>query len=118
MSKSDSEIRIENWLKLNDFYYKDEFSFKDCKYKNVLLFDYAIFNYNNELSCLIESQGKQHYEPIGYFGGINAFKEQQIKDKIKKEYCKKNNIQLLEISYWDFDYIECILEENILQQIS
>lgn len=43
--------------------------------------------------------GKQHFEAITYFGGIKAFEENLIRDKIKNEYCKNNNIHLIRISY-------------------
>ena len=70
---------------------------------------------------LIEVQGEQHYQPV-CFGGISKdeaihkFKIQQIKDNIKREYCKNKNIQLLEIPYWDYKNIEQILESRLLKQ--
>ena len=33
--------------------------------------------------------------------------------KIKEEYCKSNNIYLLVIPYWDFDFINDILDETL-----
>lgn len=53
---------------------------------------------------LIEYQGKQHYEPIEFFGGIKAFKKQKKRDAMKKEYALKNNIQLIEIPYTEKTY--------------
>ena len=38
------------------------------------------------------------------------FKLQQIKDQIKRDYCKSKEIKLIEIPYWDFDKIQEILE--------
>lgn len=46
-----------------------------------------------------EFQGKQHYEPIDYFGGKDFFKNQIIRDEIKKNFCQNNNIKLLIIKY-------------------
>jgi hypothetical protein len=37
----------------------------------------------------IDYQCIQHYEPVEYFDGKKTFKEQIVKDAIKKEYCKK-----------------------------
>ncbi len=48
---------------------------------------------------LIECQGAQHYMPVEFFGGEKTFKQQQMYDEIKKDYCKKNNIPLLCIRY-------------------
>jgi hypothetical protein len=50
---------------------------------------------------IIEYDGIQHYEPVELFGGIDEFEKTKIKDKIKNEYCLKNNILLYRISYKD-----------------
>ena len=47
----------------------------------------------------IEYQGKQHYEPVEFFGGEEQFLLNQKRDNIKREYCDKNNIPLLELKY-------------------
>lgn len=64
---------------------------------------------------MIECQGKQHYEPIEYFGGVKQFKVQQDNDEKKRNYAKQHNIDLLEIPYiynTKKDIIQ-ILEDNI-----
>ena len=60
-----------------------------------LRFDFYIPKNN----ICIEYQGKQHYEPIEYFGGSEKFNYQLIRDKIKNDYCLKNNIHLIIIKY-------------------
>ena len=35
----------------------------------------------------------------------------QYHDKLKNKYCKKNNIPLIRIPYWQFDKIEQILDK-------
>lgn len=47
----------------------------------------------------IEFQGKQHYEPIAYFGGIETFKKNQERDIRKKDLFKKNNAHLIEVTH-------------------
>ena len=49
----------------------------------------------------IEYQGKQHFEPIEYFGGETSFKKQQERDIIKKQLSEQNNIRLIYINYSD-----------------
>ena len=71
-----------------------------------LRFDFAIFDINNKIKCLIEYQGRQHYEPSEYYGGETAFKKQKEYDNLKKNYCIKNNIQLIIIPYTDFNKID------------
>lgn len=48
----------------------------------------------------IEYNGKQHYEPVEYFGGEKTFEEQQKRDEEVRKYCEKKNIKLLVIPYW------------------
>jgi len=63
--------------------------------KYPLPFDFYLPDYN---TC-IEFNGKQHYEPIKYFGGIDYFKLINERDKIKSKYCNENNIRLIIIKY-------------------
>ena len=75
----------------------------------MLSYDFYLQQYN----LLIEFQGKQHEQPIEYFGGEKTFKKQQEHDKRKREYAKQNNINLLEIWYYDFDNITEILNKEL-----
>ena len=57
----------------------------------------------------IEYQGKQHFEPVKFFGGIEAFKSLKKRDLQKKIICKKENIILIYFTYRDaltFDEIK------------
>lgn len=65
-------------------------------------------------NMLIEYQGEQHERPVEIFGGEEQFKTQQEHDNRKREYAKKNNIELLEIWYYDFKNIEKILSNRFL----
>ena len=92
--------------------FKEEYSFRDLISSSgrPLRFDFAVFDDNNELQFLIEYQGIQHYEPKSKFGGLQGLKKQQFNDMKKREYCKKHNINLVVIPYWDenrinYDYI-------------
>ena len=53
--------------------------------------------YNKELKLAFEYQGRQHYEPIAFFGGEKALQKTKKRDEIKKELCKKLKIKLIEI---------------------
>lgn len=46
----------------------------------------------------IEYQGAQHYRPVDFFGGVQAFNANKRRDKIKKQKCKKNKVKLIEVS--------------------
>ena len=61
------------------------------KYKNSLSLDFYLPQYNVAIEC----QGIQHFEPIDYFGGKEAFNECLRRDKKKLEICKKHKTDLL-----------------------
>lgn len=98
--ESSLERTTENILINNNIRYERQYSFDDCSYKYKLKFDFAVLNNNNEVLFLIENDGKQHYEPIEFFGGEENFKLTQLRDDIKNEYCKSHNIPLLRLPYY------------------
>ena len=73
-----------------------EYKIPECKDKRSLPFDFAI--HSSKLG-LIEFQGQQHYKSVKLYGGEKTFQKQKIRDKIKKDYCKDNDIPFLEIRY-------------------
>ena len=99
-SISKGELTINSTLTDLNIGFTSQKIFNDCKYIKPLPFDFYLPEYN----CCIEYQGEQHYRP-GAFGNFSLkeaeqnFEEQQIKDHIKKNYCKDNKISLLEIKY-------------------
>lgn len=65
--------------------------FDECKIKKPLPFDFYLPQY----SMVIETHGAQHYEEVKFY----KTNEHTLKsDKIKKEYCKDNDIQYCEIN--------------------
>ena len=76
-----------------------------CRYKSEESFFVAYkINYRNQI-ILIEFQGKQHYQPVQFFGGEERFKIQQIYDEYKRAYCQRNGYKLIEIPYTDLDNV-------------
>ena len=93
--ESFGEKIIERFLKDNNILYKREKRFENCKYKRTLPFDFYLLKYN----ICIEYDGEQHFIIKDHFGGAKRLIESKIRDKIKTEYCKNNNIQLIRIRY-------------------
>jgi very-short-patch-repair endonuclease len=91
------ERTISKYLNDNGFIYENQKIFKDCKYVSYLPFDFYI----KSINLLIEYDGIQHSEPVNQFGGELEFEKTKIKDSIKNDYCIKNGINLLRISYKD-----------------
>jgi hypothetical protein len=54
-----------------------------------------------EINLAIEYNGKQHYEPIDFFGGKDGLINNQNRDRKKKQKCIENNVHLIEIKYND-----------------
>lgn len=111
--KSKANALIEKFLNDNNIPHQREYSFSDLRgdKNGVLKFDFAIFNHNG-INCLIEYQGKQHYESSEFFGGEKQFLKQKKYDNKKIEYCKENNIKLIIIPYWEKDILK-IIKENL-----
>lgn len=100
MRTSSLERNVELILKDLNCNYKKEYRFDDCKYIDKLKFDFVIFDNENHIVQIIETDGEQHYKPNEFFGGEEAFKTTQIRDNIKNEYCKTHNIPLLRLPYY------------------
>lgn len=116
--ESRGEKRIVEVLNELNITYERQYKFDDCKCIRPLPFDFAIFNKNNDLVALIEYQGEQHYEPIEVFGGEEKYIKTKTNDLIKKKYCEKKNIKLIEIPYWQFDNIENIIRQHFSDLIN
>jgi hypothetical protein len=103
---SKGEKKIKDFFDKNNVDYLPQYKFDDCKNKFSLPFDFAVIDKQNNLMCLIEYDGIQHFEPVKHFGGNERFEVLKFLDSIKNEYCFINNIPLLRIPYWKFDNIE------------
>lgn len=109
LTKSSGEIKVENFFIKNNINYVAQKTFDDCKDKYVLPFDFYLPDYN----AVCEVQGKQHYEPVEYFGGQKQFEYVKRHDKIKYNYCKDNNIDIIYVPYWNLENIEQILKDKL-----
>ena len=76
--------------------------FKECRHEKTLPFDFYLPKYN---TC-IEFQGQQHYYLDKFLfrykdeeTAKQAFEKQTLRDQIKRDFCKNNDIKLLEIRF-------------------
>ena len=107
---SHGEKKLNGLLEKYNIDFDEQHTFDGCVYIAPLKFDaYDISN-----NVAYEYQGEQHYYPVN-FGGCDDktakrnFKDGQIRDEIKREYCKKHGIPLIEIPYWEYDNMEDFL---------
>ena len=106
---------IADYLKNLNIPFITQAKFDGCVSVNVLRFDFYVPSVN----LAIEYDGEQHYYPLFPVSGTDEEKMQNFqdcvaRDKIKNEYCKRNNISLLRIPYWDFSNINKILEKEFI----
>jgi very-short-patch-repair endonuclease len=94
-NSSKGEKSVMKFLENNNIKYIREYKFQDCKNINYLRFDFYLPDYN----LLIEYDGKQHFNSINIWGGLEGLKKRKLNDEIKNKYCKKNGIPLLRISH-------------------
>lgn len=91
--------------------YTSEHRIPNCKNKRPLPFDFAIWK-EEDIICLLEYQGEQHFFPI--WGKTNLSKTQE-NDSIKKRFCKESEIKLVEINYAQQNQLDqiitCLLKE-------
>ena len=105
------EETIKDYFDRTNTQYISQYTIPNCRHINPLPFDFGVFS-NDKLIALIEYQGKQHYEVVDHWGGREGLKERQRNDLIKKNYCKANNIPLIEVHYTVED-IEGYIEEQL-----
>lgn len=106
--------KVESCLKKHFLVIKEKI-FEDCinpKTNYKLRFDFYLPKYN---ICL-EYDGEQHYKEVDFCNDTLA--DRQFRDKIKDDYCLKNNISLIRIPYWDKSkindqYIYDLVMDNI-----
>ena len=79
----------------------------------LLRYDIPVFwdNKHTNLRLLVEYDGEFHFNK--YYEEQN-YEKQQIHDKMKDEYCIRNNIILVRIPYLEFDNIEEILIDILI----
>jgi len=111
-NRSKGEYKVQKILDKYNILYTLEKTYPNCKHINKLRFDFYLPKYN----ICIEYQGKQHYtNNTGWSWTKYDVELRQKRDQIKRDYCTKNNIQLIEIPYWDFNNIEQIIKEQVLK---
>lgn len=107
MLSSNGEVKIHNVLTDAGIPFCEEYEFDDLVSSSGrhLRFDFAVFDDDNNLICLIEFQGKQHYQSVAKFGGKRGVSRQKYNDNLKRQYCIKHNYKLVSIPWFEEDKI-------------
>lgn len=101
---SKGELRLRKFFFDKGIEVIEQQTFEGCVFKKKLKFDF----YVPSLNLCVEWNGEQHYRHVNiYHRRGNSLQKQQHKDQIKRDFCKSNNIQLLELdSRVDYDLEE------------
>lgn len=87
---------IKYLLEENGLLFETEKTFPTCRgLNNPLPFDFYVESHN----LLIEFDGRQHFEPIEYWGGEEGFKTRQFYDSLKNSFAEENGFKLLRFNY-------------------
>lgn len=107
---SKGEKSIINAMEKYGIEYSMQKTFDKCFYNRKLKFDFFIDSKN----IAIEYNGLQHYKIVEFSSSpernAEEFRKVKIRDKIKVDYCKNNNIRLITISYKKFNEIDSIIK--------
>lgn len=101
-NKSLGECRIERYLRENNIQFRTQERFLECKDKLCLPFDFYLPEHN---AC-IEFQGEQHYLKTSLMWS----EQLQKHDEMKVDFCRSNNILLIQIPWYDMDNIAKYLD--------
>jgi hypothetical protein len=117
--ESTGETAIRVFLSSIGVWFKPQCKFKACHYKRALPFDFCI-KYRGRI-FLVEFQGIHHYrrtKPVFGKGlsaenAFNQLAEVKLRDRIKRDWCKKHGIPLLRIPYWRRKDIPALISKFI-----
>ena len=69
--------------------------FPDLVHKRQLRFDFWLPSFKS----LVEFDGVQHFQASSFFGGLKAFEQTRLRDRIKNTWAKKMRFPLIRIPY-------------------
>jgi hypothetical protein len=99
---SHGHTKIREALVAAEIEFEEEYPIPNLGNKMPLRLDFAIFE-AEEVVAAIEYHGKQHYEPVSFGGDPQQARVQlekiKARDQMKREWCEKNGVRLLEIAY-------------------
>jgi hypothetical protein len=93
---SNGERSIQNLLEKSHIKYEPQKYFSDLRLSHN---SFAKFDFFVEDKYMIEFDGEQHFKFTGGWNTESHFTKTKKNDKIKNEYCKKNNIPIIRIPY-------------------
>ena len=93
-----NESRLENTIRNQLVKSSISFQCQQTWFWLVHLSNLKVDFYLPDYNIAIECQGIQHFEPIEYFGGEEAFKQDIERDKLKLKLCNEHGIKVVYFS--------------------
>lgn len=118
LQTSKGELCIQNYLTQIKVKFRREVTFDDLFNpitNQPLRFDFYLAEYN----LAIEFDGAQHFMYVKDFHGddkeygLKLLEAQQYRDKIKDNYCERNNMNFLRISYREINDVKKIIDKKL-----
>ena len=94
-NNSKGELKIIKYLENNKIQFETQKTFNGLKYKQSLYYDFYLSDYN----ICIEFDGEQHFTKYRFEKDDKKLKIRQLRDQIKNNFCKNNDIKLIRIKY-------------------
>lgn len=112
---SKGEAEILQYLQRNNIPHDTQKTFPDLKGPGggALRFDFILYP-DEEDFILIEFQGYEHYYDTSRWHKNFGTQQREVTDQMKRDYCLKNNIKLIEIPY--FANVEKRLDEVLKER--
>ena len=110
--ESKGESIIRQYLDNKNIQYIQEYFFQEGeKNSQGHRFDFYLPNINK----FIEFQGIQHYKPVEYFGGIEAFERLRYRDlgKLLIAVCEFDSAEVIEVPFYYTDQIHEYLDYKL-----
>lgn len=116
--ESKMEYEIRELLKNNNIIFEEQKQFPWLKYKGFLKLDFYIPKYNIAIEC----QGEQHFANYRFEKTDERLKLRQERDKIKKDLCNKNGINIIyytNVNYEKYNSNDFIIKnkEELIKKI-
>ena len=107
--QSNGERAIAELLDKKGIKYDRQAKLPSCKNDRDLRFDFILTTATGQKA--IEYQGRQHYctASFNHVNELTEFERLLRNDAIKRQWCRNNNVPLLEIPYWELNDIEDVI---------
>jgi hypothetical protein len=109
----------EGWISETELYYKIKNTFPEYEVIHHASPEWLgrqhLDIYFPQLNIAVEYQGLQHYEPVDFFGGVEAFEKNKERDERKRKLCIQNDCHLIYVKEnYNFEIVLAEIKNKII----